>query len=122
MNCDVPDITLSQYFRERMLPLLDRPTCELQKVYVGKGKDSLDEADVNLCLSPVVSMFGAFVKFIVASSNEDPSHSSQCPPQNAFQIMLASQQCLSASTLPSRVVNPRNRKQKLRNDVLDLLE
>ena len=30
MNCDVPDITLSQYFRERMLPLLDRPTCELQ--------------------------------------------------------------------------------------------
>ena len=37
-------------------------------MYVGKGKYSLDEADVNLCMSPVVSMFGAFVNFIVASS------------------------------------------------------
>ena len=32
------DITLSQFFQERLLPLLDRRTCELQKVYVGKGK------------------------------------------------------------------------------------
>ena len=122
MSYDVPDITLSQFFQEKLLPLLNRPTCELQKAYVGKGKDSLDEADVNLCVSPVVGQFGAFVKFIVSSSNEDPSHSSQCSPRNAFQIMLASQQRISASTLPSRVVNPRNRKQKLRNDILELLE
>ena len=39
-------------------------------------------------------MFGAFVKFIVSSSNEDPSR--PCPPQNAFQIMLASQQRMSS--------------------------
>ena len=35
LNSDVPDITLSQFFQERLLPLLDRRTCELQKVYVG---------------------------------------------------------------------------------------
>ena len=39
-----------------------------------------------------------------------------------FQIVLASQQRVAASTLPSLVVNPRNRKQKLRNDILNLLE
>ena len=74
LNSDVPDITLSQFFQERLLPLLDRRTCELQKVYVGKGKDSLVEADVNLCMSPVVSMFGAFVKFIVPQETFNDLH------------------------------------------------
>ena len=93
-------------------------------MFVGRDKICLDEADINLNMAQVTSMFGSFIKYTVRTQNSACATVSSTQParRNVFEIMFQSQQRLAMQTLPSRIDNPRNRKQKLRNDVLDLLD
>ena len=59
-----PDITFVDFFCGSNLT---QTPCELKKVYVGKQKDCVDEADINMCVSQVISMFGPYIKFHVES-------------------------------------------------------
>ena len=47
MQIHVPNVTFSEIFQETFLQILDKPTCEFQKVFVWKAKDSFNEADIN---------------------------------------------------------------------------
>ena len=42
-----PDVTFVNFLQDS---ILNQP-CELKNVYVGRQKESLDEADMNMCLS-----------------------------------------------------------------------
>ena len=66
-------------------------------------------------------MFVPFVKFTVETQSIGTTQSTQ-PTKNAFEIMMESQQRLGMSTLLPCTIDPKNRKQKLRNDVIDLLD
>ena len=59
-----PDVTFIDFLRDSNLT---QSPFELKKVYVGKQKDCVDEADITMCVSQVVSMFGPFIKFHVES-------------------------------------------------------
>ena len=92
-------------------------------MYVGRDKVCLDETDMNLNLAHVTSMFGSFIKYTVRTVQNPMSPTVQLPGmQNAFEIMFQSQQRLAMQTLPAHVDSPKNRKQKLRNDILDLFD
>ena len=97
----------------------------MEAVFVGKDKQSLDEADANLNLVHVTTMFGSYIKYVVKTENAACAVSipSTAPLSiNAFEIMIDSQKKLAMQTLPSCIENGKNRKDKLRNDVIDLLE
>ena len=49
---DDPDTTFRALFHERLKPTIGHE-CELEKVYVGRDKVCLDEADMNLNVSQV---------------------------------------------------------------------
>ena len=99
MSIDPPDVTFVDYFRDKpmkLLPLLIKP-CELHKILLGSGKDSLDEADVSLCVFQVILTFDAFINFIVVEDSSTTPQAALHSGQNAFQIMLASQQLIGNS-------------------------
>ena len=96
--------------------------CELERVYVGRDKVCLDETDMSLNVAQVTSTFGSFVKYTVRTVQSSTSPTIQVPRLNAFELRFQSQRRLAMQTLPSRIDNPKNRKQKLRNDVLDLFD
>ena len=52
ISSDDPDTTFRALFRERLKPTIGHE-CELEKVYVGRDKVCLDEADMNLNVSQV---------------------------------------------------------------------
>ena len=90
-----------------------------------KDKQSMDEADANLNLVQVTTLFGSYIKYVVKTQNAVYAASipSTAPLSiNAFEIMIDSQKTLVMQTLPSRIDNVKNRKDKLRNDVIDLLD
>ena len=121
LSSDDPDATFRALFRERLKPTIGQE-CELEKVYVGRDKVCLDVADMNLNVGQVTAVFGSFIKYTVKTVQDSTSSTVQRPMQNAFEIMFQSQRRLAMQTLPARVDDPKNRKQKLRNDILDLLD
>ena len=121
LSSDDPDATFRALFRERLKPTIGQE-CELEKVYVGRDKVCLDVADMNLNVGQVTAVFGSFIKYTVKTVQDSTSSTVQHLMQNAFEIMFQSQRRLAMQTLPARVNDPKNRKQKLRNDILDLLD
>ena len=98
---------------------LTQSPCELKKVYVGKQKDCVDEADITMCVSQVISMFGPFIKFHVESGG---CSLPQQPARNAFEVLREGQRQLEMKKLPSHIEVPKNNKQKLRNGIIDMLD
>lgn len=111
-----PDVTFIDFLRDSNL--IQSP-CELKKVYVGKQKDCVDEADITMCVSQVISMFGPFIKFHVESGG---CSLPQQPARNAFEVLREGQRQLEMKKLPSRIEVPKNKKQKLRNAIIDMLD
>ena len=62
---------------------------------MGKSKENLDRMDINLCVLPVVEMFGRNPKYLHESSTLRPVTSSV---PNAFQLMMMTQHSLQMST------------------------
>ena len=120
-STETPDTTFCTLFSEKLKPSISHE-CELERVYVGRDKVCLDETDMNLNVGQVTSMFGSFIKYTVQSVQNSTSPTVQLHIRNAFEIMLQSQQRLEMQKLLARVHNPVNRKQKLRNDIIDLLD
>ena len=65
ISSDDPDTTFRALFRETLKPIIIGLECELEKVYVGRDKECLDEADMNLNVSQVTAVFGSFIKYTV---------------------------------------------------------
>ena len=89
---------------------------------MGKDKQSLDEADANLNLVQVTTLFGSYIKYVVKTQNATKAISIPSTASlsiNAFEIMIDSQKKLAMQTQPSRIDNVKNIKDKLRNDLLD---
>ena len=84
ISCDDPD-TLRALFRERPKPTIGHE-CELEKVYVGRDKVCLDEADMNLNVGQVTAVFESFMKYTVKTVQDSTSSTVQRPMQNAFEI------------------------------------
>ena len=76
---------------------------------------------MNLNVAQVTSMFGSSIKHTVRAVQNSTSPMVQLPVRNALEIMFQSQRRLVMQTLPAHVNDPKNRKQRLRNDILDLL-
>ena len=110
-----PDVTFIDFLRDSNLT---QSPFELKKVYVGKQKDCVDEADITMCVSQVVSMFGPFIKFHVESRS---SSLPQQPARNVFEVLREGQRQLEMKKLPSCIEHPKNKKQKLRNAIIDML-
>ena len=94
----------------------------LVRAFVGTAKDSLVAVDVNLPVSDVCRQFGSYVRLNCEKQGEGES-SSCVARKNAFEIMMMSQKSLARkSELPSRIDRPRNNKDKMFNDLVDLFE
>ena len=97
------------------------------KAEVGNCKDTskMDSVDLNLTIALVVETFGRFVKYSVQENDESPHpdivQSSGVKRRNAFEILMTSQRSLQCKTLPDPV-QEKNKKDKLYNNILSLLE
>ena len=120
MSPHPPDVSFLDFFQNTIAGTLEKP-CELESVYVGSSKDILDVADKNLNLAEVVATFGSYIKLVTREPSSDTATATS-EPVNAFQIMFASQRRLNQRSLPPRKEPVRTKKDKLRNDLLVLLE
>ncbi len=92
----------------------------VKSCFVGKETHCLNKVSVDVCIVEAVPLFGPFVKYMVeASSNTVCSSGSAVPKQlNAFDILMSSQQSLSAiSRIPART-----RKDDLYNALSEFFE
>ena len=102
---------------EQFAPRLQRHT--LAQAFLGPAKDGLVAVDSHLPADDVCKQFGSYVRL----NCEEEAGAEAVPVQNAFQIMMANQRSLSRrSQLPARIDRPRNNKDKLFNDLVDLFE
>ena len=104
-----PNTTLREFFvYNHLLPsIAESDQFAVEAVFVGKDKQSLDEADANLNLVQVTTLFGSYIKYVVKTQNAAYAVSipSTAPlSKNAFEIMIDSQKKLAMQTLPSRRV------------------
>ena len=124
MSPHPPDVSFLDFFEHTIAGTLEKPR-ELESVYVGKSKDVLDKADKYLNLAQVVATFGSYVKLVTREPSTDaatvPSEE-KSQPMNAFEVMFASQRRLNQPSLPSRREPVRTKKDKLRNNMIVLLE
>lgn len=91
------------------------------KVEVGTSKDKLDLVDLNLVIGRVVESFGRFVKYSVRKKELSPCPVTSDVKRNAFEVLMDSQRSLQSKKLPDPV-EERNRKDRLYNNILHLLE
>lgn len=78
---------------------------------------TLDRIELSLVLETAASLFGPFLKYHVCVPDQPPV----TPTVNAFSVMMYNSQLLSQPGLPPSVME-RNKKDRLYNDVLKMLE
>ena len=90
--------------------------CRLLSAHVGPDKNSLDAVDLNLNVIHVISLFGKFVKYFV----EDEF----AADYESEVVDIAGQESLenNSSCMYVEPVRQRNKKDKLYNDLTDLLK
>ena len=132
MSVDEKDHSFLDFFEHSIRPRI--PTwskvslsLHVVKAEVGNCKDTskMDSVDLNLTITLVVETFGRFVKYSVQENDESPHpdivQSSGVKRRNAFEILMTSQRSLQCKTLPDPV-QEKNKKDKLYNNILSLLE
>ena len=130
-----PNYTFAEFFSSVLRPKIpssshgsptDNITLELS--LVGSQKDVLDPVDPNLPVKPVVSSFGRFLKYEVTTcttgdelicSVEGTSNAFDILMESACQMYLQNNETSTTGTLP--LVNERNKRQKLYNDIIKYL-
>ena len=92
----------------------------LVRVEVGPSKERLDSADISLNVVEVTESFGKFVKLLVKKQADSRNQEVTNQPMvlNAFQVLLSSQE----SKTFLEPVNERNKRDKLYNDLVELLK
>lgn len=90
----------------------------VEEVRVGSTKEALDTVgDHGLVVNDVTVSFGRFLKFYVLSTVPEDLP----PARDAFQVMFAAQRQLNSVKFPP-VINVRNKRDELYNDLLLLLK
>ena len=89
---------------------------ELSGVFLGKSKDSLDAVELSVPLDMAVQSFGCSLHYHVNSSRGASSHG-----VDAFELTMFSQ-TQQLRKFPRKKEPPQNQKDKLFNDLIDLLE
>ena len=89
--------------------------------YVGMNKEALDSTDLDIDLGEMISMFGLFLKYEVKPKVHIIKSTSSSV--SAFTIMMAAQKEACCARLPDKLEkNSLTRKDKLYNDIIDMLE
>lgn len=101
-------------------------TYELVHAELGSCKEKLDRVDLELPVIAVVESFGRFLKYLVKEQQDKGETSSNTASRpNAFEILMNSQRALQRSVMSRKLPEPvdeRNKKDKLFNDLLTLME
>ncbi|XP_065883057.1 uncharacterized protein [Dysidea avara] len=93
----------------------------VEAAYIGRSKEALDSTDLDIDLGEVISTFGSFLKYEVKSKATQVKSTSSSV--SAFAIMMAAQREECRGRLPDKLEKDTlTRKEKLYNDVIDLLE
>lgn len=122
LSIQQPGITVKEYFERKLSREIQSTSdssfeLELESAYIGKNKTSLDRIEVSLELETAASIFGPFIKYHVIVPDTPP----QPARVNAFSLMMSSSQSFSQPGLPPSLTE-HNKKDKLYNDVLKVLE
>ena len=129
-----PGYTFTDFFDVSVLPRIpgrSTTTYVVNSVYVGPGKNSLDAVDVSLCVLPVISSFGRFVKYCVVTAGDNDNDNGMeltSHPRDAFEVLMNSARIHRRSQLSGdcsefvKLINQRNKKDKLFNDIVEFLK
>ena len=90
----------------------------LDKAFLGRSKDHLDEIDLQIMLDVPVTSFGAYVRY---STSQQSGPVEECMRVDAFQVMMSSQRQLCLQKLPQNKTEY-NSKDRLYNSILDSLQ
>ena len=101
--------TFSEFFLEAIAPRLSTRESKLLSAYVGPEKTSLDPVDTSLAVLPVVNSFGRFLRYYV-----EIDEGSVLSCETTSGLVSPSP---SASGSFVSLVNVRNKKDKLYNDI-----
>ena len=129
-----PGYTFTDFFDVSVLPRIpgrSTTTYVVNSVYVGPGKNSLDAVDVSLCVLPVISSFGRFVKYCVVTAGDNDNDNGMeltSHPRDAFEVLMNSARIYRRSQLSGdcsefvKLINQHNKKDKLFNDIVQFLK
>jgi len=82
---------------------------------LGKFKESLDRIEPSSSLEPVIQLFGPFLRYQIQSISHRPP-----PIKNVFPVLMHIQRLLSQPHVPE-MLQIRNQKDKLYNDIIQML-
>jgi len=109
-------VTTRQFFDDIIVCRLDDVSnLELEFAMLGKSKESLDRIELSLSLEPAIQLFGPFLRYQMQSISHGPSQ-----VRNAFTILMHNQRLLSQPRVPE-MLQVRNQKDKLYNDIIQML-
>lgn len=111
LAAEQPGVSLRQFYSTIDIPQSSSMQLALEHAYLGKSKTELDLIDLDIELQQAVTVFGCFLKYFVTDLQQ-PTQSSMTAGQPQLQ--------LPSLTPPTRIVN--NKKDKLYNDILLLLD
>ena len=116
-----PGRTVEQFFHDVAAPLVQSSSksyMNLDKAFLGRSKDHLDEIDLQIVLDVAVCSFGAYVRY---STSQQSGQVEECMRVNAFHVMMSSQRQLCLRKLPQKKTEY-NSKDRLYNSILDFLQ
>ena len=101
---------------------------ELLSSHVGPSKDSLDPVDLSLPIYPVIDSFGRYLKYCVNINAEFESTCTSVTNRSAFEVLTSSSNQETTSTIQESQctleliqIVERNKKNKLHNDIVQVL-
>ena len=101
---EIPGRTVEQFFHDVAAPLAEsssKSNMKLDKAFLGRSKDNLDEIDFQIALDVAVSTFGAYVRYITSERSERVEEGTAV---DAFQVMMSSQRQLCLRKLPQKKI------------------
>ncbi len=107
------DHTFTDFFHEVVKPKLVLRDCRLRSAHVGPEKASLDLVDIDFQALPVINSFGRFLKYFVEGEDDEDVTVSELQGVSDGEPGQT-----MALTFLSPIVDPRNKKQILYNDLI----
>ena len=118
------DVSFSMLFHQiqsgvisTIVPDEELARARLDKVFVGQSRDSFSIVETNHSVIGVCSIFGSFIKFIVSSTSDSELVTDEAI-QPSKRRRLESD---ISKSLPSNIINEKNKKDKLYNAIIDFI-
>ena len=80
MSVTIPGVTLKQFYGEKVVCYIQQSSTssyQLESAFLGQSKPSLDQIELSICLSTVISNYGGFLKYHVIDILQNP-HPQMC--------------------------------------------